>query len=1148
MRPPDPGATAGPLMGGSGVGDYYTPPPAQKTTDPLTLSEVQCITHESSGSAIESPTPQLPDPPTQSSVAYTQNAMDTDVAGSTGRMPPPEGETKEILVCQPHTAPPVQVGLPDSLVALALENAIDQEIGSSASDNIQALRGELGAKFVGWAAYYQEKDVKLRRDRAVAVSQDAFNKALAVVTLALDCGPVKSTDAGATMLLPHQWFRVALITVAAAVQGALPSDDIEHAAGFELDPGADHLDVHHQLKRPHTEGEALQAMLEHLAGLLRGWRGLPRDANPETFLDYLKTKSRAGLEALAVMEAKVEVGVHKAEHLQHLKDLAEPELRAEAEDWANGLRALFEAHYFDRFFSRVKQDLASASWADWVRTEEVKELRTNCLGRRDEITRKAVEQVREEARRLHYDQATAAGQEEALRAAEAQVETWKQEHFNRLKNLALKGIEDQAKLSYAPNIARWQDNGKGRSEGPKTQTSLKPRGDKRTASGQPVGSARGRSLSHTPTQTPRAKPAPLPEARRVPSAAPSMAADPDEIIEILSQVASPELGAQRIADSVHAPRTLVEAYASPEPDSAPPHALGGAVVHPDAFSDGVAWGTGPPACTAAEVMAVDVAETALTAAVSEAPPRPADPFSEVESMADVLGLDQRDRALLKLVNRLLSKVTDRLDKVEAHRSPPPREKERAPEPVANRTKHPPPPAQVAAQPQPAPPAPPSWAKVAASRVGLIIPAKAMAKHAAAVAQAAQAQKWTTVGRAKGGAPTQALTTEVVVIRKGGFADARREEVLRARDPRTIIMEVRTEVERQCRSPIKVLSGRWSTTYQRTGNFVYTLTGEVSLPAILSYKEWLCGPFPGADIAPTAGWTWSQLRGVPTADEDGHIHDKAALLKEVCSNAMFEEAVYTAAPSWQIPPEKTMAERATVLVAYVDPTGEISKHALADGIFMFGVPVKFIVSGDKPALIQCGRCHLLGHNKNSLLCKVPHTAAHTTPHDTGTSAKASTGWRGHHARSRACPKRGDFAPPKLAHTQDTPTDRQPAPAPRVQAKGKQREAPPHQRVDDEAPLDFSMSDNPLYSPLAVKAPLQAAPEPPQAPQDPPQAGPSGRITSIVPARQIQPNQPAGGYRTKLIAESEAEDQRLTEPGSGITQAAATVGAPPNPPNA
>jgi hypothetical protein len=38
--------------------------------------------------------------------------------------------------------------------------------------------------------------------------------------------------------------------------------------------------------------------------------------------------------------------------------------------------------------------------------------------------------------------------------------------------------------------------------------------------------------------------------------------------------------------------------------------------------------------------------------------------------------------------------------------------------------------------------------------------------------------------------------------------------------------------------------------------------------------------------------------------------------------------------------------------------------------MFGRQIKFVVVGDRPALIQCGRCHLLGHNTRSPLCKTP----------------------------------------------------------------------------------------------------------------------------------------------------------------------------------
>ncbi|KAH9011441.1 hypothetical protein EDB83DRAFT_2322215 [Lactarius deliciosus] len=86
--------------------------------------------------------------------------------------------------------------------------------------------------------------------------------------------------------------------------------------------------------------------------------------------------------------------------------------------------------------------------------------------------------------------------------------------------------------------------------------------------------------------------------------------------------------------------------------------------------------------------------------------------------------------------------------------------------------------------------------------------------------------------------------------------------------------------------------------------------------------------------------------------------------------------------------------------------------------------------------------------------------------------------------------------------------------------------------------------PLFSPSIVQGPLPNAQESFQSAQEPPQAGPSGRITSIVPARRVQPGQLAGGYGTKLITESEAEDQQMRAPEMGNTQvAAATRKHPP-----
>ena len=102
--------------------------------------------------------------------------------------------------------------------------------------------------------------------------------------------------------------------------------------------------------------------------------------------------------------------------------------------------------------------------------------------------------------------------------------------------------------------------------------------------------------------------------------------------------------------------------------------------------------------------------------------------------------------------------------------------------------------------------------------------------------------------------------------------------------------------------------------------------------------------------------------------------------------------------------------------------------------MFGKPVKFVVTGDSPRLIQCRRCHMLGHPTRSPLCKLHPAAArcyrcggshHSDHHDYECKGAHRTPGRcnctpkcllcgntGHHARSRKCPKQGDFAPPRL----------------------------------------------------------------------------------------------------------------------------------------
>ena len=142
-----------------------------------------------------------------------------------------------------------------------------------------------------------------------------------------------------------------------------------------------------------------------------------------------------------------------------------------------------------------------------------------------------------------------------------------------------------------------------------------------------------------------------------------------------------------------------------------------------------------------------------------------------------------------------------------------------------------------------------------------------------------------------------------------------------------------------------------------------------------------------------------------------------------------------APHWQQNPTNILrVPFATVLIPIVDTTDTVTKTAAQQGVFMFGKQAKFVVTGDSPRLIQCRRCHMLGHPTRSPLCKLHPAAAkcyrcggshHSDHHDYECKGTHRTPGRcnctpkcilcgntGHHARSRKCPKRGDFAPPRL----------------------------------------------------------------------------------------------------------------------------------------
>ena len=347
---------------------------------------------------------------------------------------------------------------------------------------------------------------------------------------------------------------------------------------------------------------------------------------------------------------------------------------------------------------------------------------------------------------------------------------------------------------------------------------------------------------------------------------------------------------------------------------------------------------------------------------------------------------------------------------------------------------------VQAPKAPPPPARRGWDRSA--ETGINITEKAVhqqARTAQIASEAASAQGRTPAGNPRQGAPQPQITqTEVTIVRHGGFEDAERESALRRRAPQSIVLDVRTALERNMETPIKVLGGRWSSAVEKTGNFTFVLAGDVKEDAIDAAKSYLCGPFPDAEVIPNAGWVWTQLRGVTTTDSDGNLWDQQDLMGEIRQNPVFEQAPLCFTPYWQVPPHKIQTETSTVMLAFRDVSGETVKWAQTKGVYMFGRRVKFVICGDHPSVIQCGRCHELGHHTNSPVCRTPKSATRCYFCGGSHDAKAHNfhckgkhevagicdcrlkcivcGKFGHHARGRGCPKRGDFAPPRLASAQ------------------------------------------------------------------------------------------------------------------------------------
>ena len=212
-------------------------------------------------------------------------------------------------------------------------------------------------------------------------------------------------------------------------------------------------------------------------------------------------------------------------------------------------------------------------------------------------------------------------------------------------------------------------------------------------------------------------------------------------------------------------------------------------------------------------------------------------------------------------------------------------------------------------------------------------------------------------------------TEVTVLREGGLMDPQKETQIQSRAADALVREVRLKMAKATANPIRLRAGRWSINPRSKGNFVFSFDGNVPFDVIKSYEHILLAPLGSiGKLCPSMGWTRFLANGVPVWEEDNYTaFSPDALLEEVRALPGLKKAYFAMQPRWLIHPDRIYTDYSSVTFAVSDPDGSIASTLISSRAALFGKEVSIRKWIDKPAFIQCSRCHTLGHNKASKSC-------------------------------------------------------------------------------------------------------------------------------------------------------------------------------------
>ena len=171
--------------------------------------------------------------------------------------------------------------------------------------------------------------------------------------------------------------------------------------------------------------------------------------------------------------------------------------------------------------------------------------------------------------------------------------------------------------------------------------------------------------------------------------------------------------------------------------------------------------------------------------------------------------------------------------------------------------------------------------------------------------------------------------------------------------------------------LQLLSRRWSS--QTSPNFVFVFAGQPESKLVMKYHHSLTRPF-GAScrLAPQKGYSHIMLHRIRTFctanSFNGTLPTHAVLWDELAANPLWCGVQLLTDIRWVNPANAISKSHSSIVVAYLDVDGSLTKNMLKNPPYMFGERTAAKIYTAMPLLRQCSICHSLRHDADHCACK------------------------------------------------------------------------------------------------------------------------------------------------------------------------------------